>query len=190
MPSAALAYWTADRTAGLDDIHAQCAAGLISTAPNARLADENLRGYVMLVSAHFQGFCRDLHTECVQILSADPTLRPEVQAVIQFQSLAGRDLDGGNPRFEALRNDFNRFDLDLTAALAADPANAVRVTLLGHLNVWRNYVAHYKDTPPSQGGPFTLPTARAWQQACAGLAAELDRIIYDKLQTILKAPPW
>jgi hypothetical protein len=34
---------------------------------NPALLDENLRAYVLLLSAHFQGFCRDLYTECAQM---------------------------------------------------------------------------------------------------------------------------
>ncbi len=190
MPSAALTYWTADRTAGLDDIHAQCAAGLTSPAPNARLADENLRGYVMLLSAHFQGFCRDLHTECIQVVCNAIPASIEMRLMVQLQSLGGRDLDAGNARYEAIREDFERFGVDLRTGLGADPANAARVTMLSHLNLWRNYAAHYKKQPPAHGGPFVLPTVRAWQGACAGLATELDRIVYDKLSILIGAPPW
>jgi hypothetical protein len=47
----------------LAEIDAQCAASQVLAPPNPRLVDENLRGYVVLLSAHFQGFCRDLYTE-------------------------------------------------------------------------------------------------------------------------------
>jgi hypothetical protein len=115
--------------------------------PNPNLADENFRGYVMLLSAHLQGFCRDLHSECVQAIStaAPPTLR----FAIQLMGAAARQLDGANPRFQSIRDDFDRFGGSLTSELGANPANAARVTLLDHLNQWRNYAAHHKTVPRS-----------------------------------------
>ncbi|MBO0698134.1 MAG: hypothetical protein J2P46_07055 [Zavarzinella sp.] len=188
MPSNAQLSWRNDRLVRLNQVEAQCAAVLALAPPNPALADENLRGYVMLLSAHFQGFCRDLHTECVQIVTA--AISPAMQIMFQRQCATGRELDGANPRYETLRKDFDRFDIDLTAELAANPANSPRVTDLGHLNAWRNYAAHHRVTPPAHGGPFLLATARGWQNSCDGLAAELDRIMYNRLMGLTGAPPW
>jgi len=79
MPSKALLHWRNDRVPRLNEVDTQCAATL-AIAPLPNLADENLRGYVMLLSAHFQGFCRDLHTECVQIVAAvvDAAMQPMI----------------------------------------------------------------------------------------------------------------
>jgi len=35
---------------------------LFRSPPNPPLEDENLRRLIMLLSAHFQGYCRDLYT--------------------------------------------------------------------------------------------------------------------------------
>src|SRR4051794_3211595 len=101
MPSAALLRWQTDRLPRLAEVDAQCAATLAVVPPPA-LADENLRGYVMLLSAHFQGYCRDLHTECVQVVAA-ASASPAIEVVVQTQGIAGRELDGANPRYETLR---------------------------------------------------------------------------------------
>jgi hypothetical protein len=188
MPSHALQSWQNDRLPRLNAIDAQCDAVFALAPPNPDLADENLRGYVMLLSAHFQGFCRDLHTECVMVLatSAPPTLR----VVIQAMGIARRELDGANPRFQSLREDFGRFDVSLSVALSANPSNAPRLTLLDHLNKWRNYAAHHKTTLPADGGPFTLVTVRTWKAACDALAAELDGVMYNELSRIVGRPPW
>jgi hypothetical protein len=188
VPSNALLLWRNDRVIRLNDVDAQCAASLALVPPNANLADENLRGYVMLLSAHFQGFCRDLHTECVQATMA--AVVPAIRPLIQAQSLAGRNLDGANPRYATIRNDFERFGLDLQAALAGDPANLPRITHLDHLNSWRNYAAHHKTLAPPVGGPFVLATVRTWKGSCDGLAAELDRVMYNHLQAVTGTPPW
>jgi hypothetical protein len=131
MPSQALLVWQNDRMPRLDEIDIQCAT-TFGVVPPARLADENLRGYVMLLCAHFQGFCRDLCTECMQIVTASVPLA--MQFLIQSQCVAGRELERANPRYETLRKDFNRFGFELSTALAASAANATRITHLGHLN--------------------------------------------------------
>src|SRR5437764_1450832 len=70
MPSAALLHWQNERMPRLNEIDTQCAASLAQARPNPRLVDENLRGYVVLLSAHFQGFCRDLYVESSQIIAS------------------------------------------------------------------------------------------------------------------------
>jgi hypothetical protein len=187
MPSVALQDWQNIRMRRLSEVDAQCDT-TFGLTPVPDLADENLRGYIVLLSAHFQGFCRDLHSECVQVFTnAAPA---HLQQVIQLQCLTSRELDGANPKMEAIRKDFNRFDLELSIALSTDPANALLITHLGHMNLWRNYVAHYKNIPPLQGGPLSLVVVRMWKSACDGLAVELDRIMYDKLNAVLGTPPW
>ena len=49
MPSTALRHWQTDRLPRLAELDAQCAAALGLVPPNPRLADENLRGYVVLL---------------------------------------------------------------------------------------------------------------------------------------------
>jgi len=188
MPSRAYFRWRHDRSPRLAEVEAQCAATLASAAPNPLLADENLRGYVVLLSSHLQGFCRDLHTECVMVIAA--AVPAAMQFAIQSLGLSGRELDGANPKFETIRGDFERFALNLSAALSVQPANALRITHVGHLNLWRNYVAHHKLAPPTAGGPLTLPAVRDWRTSCDGLAAELDRIMYNQLRALTGAVPW
>src|ERR1700683_1426251 len=120
MPSASLLNWTNVRLPSLAHIDAQCAACVAATVPIPALIDENLRGYVMLLAAHFQGFCRHLHSECAQAASnAVP-----ISMRIMFQKLCqeGRELDMGNAKYEGIKADFKRFMFDLTAALTTDPA--------------------------------------------------------------------
>ena len=70
MASRSLIRWHSLRLSGLAVLDTQLAA----CPPGGVLAEENLRGLVMLLSAHFQGFCRDLYTECVTAaVNAMPT---------------------------------------------------------------------------------------------------------------------
>src|SRR5437763_544993 len=122
MPSAALLFWQTDRMPRLAQVEAQCAAIQALVPPNPPLLDENLRGYVMLLCAHFQGFCRDLYSDCAQlcVVGAPAGMR----AAVQCQFLAELKLNSGNPTVENIRTDFERFDFVLNLS-AADPANAL-----------------------------------------------------------------
>jgi hypothetical protein len=199
VPSAAFTRWQNDRMPRLGHTDAHCAAlftpsvataGLAApVAPSHPLAQESLQGYVMLVSGHFQGFCRDLYTECAQLCAA--AVRATMQSTIQAQFAAGLALNTGNPSIKNIRSDFERFGFVLNLEGAA-PGNPLRVTHLGHLNYWRNHVAHQKATPPPHGVPGALILAdiQAWRASCNGLASSLDDIMKHGLTSILGAAPW
>src|SRR5262249_16962412 len=94
MPSHSLQKWTAERADALNQIenaHQQVGG----TGPGRRYAmDQINHAYVALLSSHFQGFCRDLHTECAdQIISIAPA---HVWSLLRMQCLWGRALDKGN----------------------------------------------------------------------------------------------
>jgi hypothetical protein len=186
MPSAALLQWQNDRMPRLAEVDAQCAASLALVTANTRLVEENLRGYVLLLSAHFQGFCRDLYAECAQIIVSK--VRPRLQAIIQFQFMAHCKIDHGNPNLQNLREDFERFDFTLDVP-AADPANVACLAHLGMLNKWRNMAAHHGKIP---GGtpPLDYPSLQLWRASCDGLAMSLDDIMYNELRRILRRTPW
>ena len=187
MPSTALLHWRNDRMPRLAQIDAQCTASLAAVPPNAHLIDENLRGYVVLLSAHFQGFCRDLYTEAGQVITSK--VRPTLQPLIQNQFSVHRTLDHGNPNADNIAQDFNRFGIDLKVELNTDPANALRRQHLAALNRWRNVAAHQGTTLPP-GGPLSLPMLQAWRTSCDGLATSLERILYNQLRSLLRRPPW
>lgn len=169
----------------LAELDAQCAASLGLAPPHPYLVDENLRGFVLLLSAHFQGFCRDLYTECAQIVVSK--VRSSLQVLIQNQFTEHRRLDHGNPSLQNIREDFERFDFALDLG-AADPLNPARITHLGSLNRWRNAAAHHGNLPP--GPPLTLPNLRSWWASCDGLATSLDGILYNEMRTLLRRAPW
>ena len=172
MPSASLVRWQNDRMPRLGEVDAQCAASLALTPAQPNLVEENLRGYVLLLSAHFQGFCRDLYTESARVIVS--RVRSSLRGLIGAQFSAHRRLDHGNPHLENLRADFGRFGFILDLA-SANPANPARLHDLAALNTWRNVAAHHGQVPP--GLPLSLPLLRAWRQSCDGLATSLDDIL-------------
>lgn len=186
MPSASLQTWQNDRMPRLAEVDAHCAASAALAPPNALLAEESLRGYVMLLSGHFQGFCRDLYTECVQVIASQAP--PALQATVQAQFSAELKINTNNPTVETIRKDFERFAFTLD--FDTDPANAPRLTDLGHLNKWRNAVAHQKVSTPAGIPALTLAGVQGWKVSCDGLAIWLDGTMYNELQRILGAAPW
>jgi len=187
MPSTSLLHWRNERMARLAQLDSQCVATVGAPVPSPELIDENLRGYVMALSAHFQGFCRDLCTECSQII-VSKLRRPVLEVIIAEHFAAHRSLDRGNPNVENLIADFKRFGFRLDF-VAVDPANAARLAHLSTLNAWRNIAAH-QGRPTPAAGPLTLPLVQAWRHSCDGLAISLDDIMYNQLRTILRRKPW
>ena len=189
MPSAALTRWQNDRTPRLNEVDAHCAAVLALIPPNPTFLDETLRGFVLHLSAHFQGFCRDLYTECSQIWIA--SIPVGLRATAQAQCFAQLALEKGNPSHDNIKRDFSRFGflLNLQAAHAAGPH---QVTDLGHLNDWRNKAAHQGTQPLGGGVPgvLTLRTAQGWWASCDGLATSLDGIMRIEMLRIMGVAPW
>lgn len=130
MPSAAFTYWQNDRTPRLNEVDAHCAAVLAMVPPNPTFLDETLRGFVLHLSAHFQGFCRNLYTECSQIwIAAIPS---GLRATAQKQFSAQLALEKGNPTYDNIKKDFNRFGFLLNLQ-AVHPAGPQQVTDLGQV---------------------------------------------------------
>ncbi len=171
--------------ARLGHLDAQCAASLATMPPNVQLIDENLRGYVVLLSAHFQGFCRDLYAEATQIVIS--RVRLSLQLLMQVQFTTGLRLDQGNPNVNNIVEDFKRFGFRIDFP-TADPANTRRMAHLAALNRWRNIAAHHGTIPA--GALLDLPTLRIWWASCDALATSLDGIVYDELRRILRRAPW
>jgi hypothetical protein len=107
MPSAALLKWQNDRLPSLTHVDTQCAASVAAIPANPALVEENYRGYVLLLAAHFQGFCRDLHTECAQIIASK--VRPSLEILFQSQFSTRRELDRSNANVKSIIEDFSRF---------------------------------------------------------------------------------
>jgi hypothetical protein len=114
-----------------------------------------------------------------------------MRTTLQAQFAAALTLNTGNPTHETIRKDFERFGFSLDLEGAA-PGNSQCITHLGHLNYWRNHVAHQKGTPPPTGVPAILALAdiQAWRASCNRLASSLDDIMKQELGRILGVAPW
>ena len=187
MPSAALLKWQNERLPSLVQVDAQCVATVAAVPANLALIDENYRGYVLLLAAHFQGFCRDLHTECVQIIASK--VRPSLEILFQSQFSARRELDRGNANAKSIIEDFSRFGFSMKTQLDGIAGAVALKADLHTLNEWRNAAAHHNPSLPP-GGPLTVPLVQGWRNSCNLLATAIDKILYTQLRIRLRRQPW
>jgi hypothetical protein len=111
MPSVSWNEWNTTRAAELDEIEAAHAA-VGGSGPGRRYATEQVNhAYAVLLAAQFQGFCRDLHSECAEQFVRAMTLTP-VQAMVLVVFLLNRSLDRGNATPGGIGADFNRLNVE------------------------------------------------------------------------------
>ncbi len=194
MPSRSLRQWQTTARTALDEIAAAHAA-IGGTQRGRRYATQQInQAYAMMLSSQFQGFSRNLHSEAVDLLCAQPLLPPRDQRldILRVRLTEGRKLDSGNPNPGNIGSDFNRLGIEFWRMLKRNPANEARCKSLERLNDWRNAIAHQDFNPDRLGGRSTLllQDVRQWRATCEELATEFDAVIANHLAIILGAMPW
>jgi hypothetical protein len=191
MPSHSLIRWNGERADALDEIESAHAM-VGGTERGRRYATQQINySYVALLSSHFQGFCRDLHTECIERLVA--IFPAQLQGLLRAEFTWNRSLDRGNPHPGAIGSDFNRLGVDIWADVyVLDARNERRRELLQELIDWRNAIAHQDFDPVAPGGIPTLHLARvrAWRSGANALARSFDQAVYNYLQGVVGTAPW
>jgi hypothetical protein len=191
MPSISYQRWVTSRARALDGI-AHARAGMIGTRTARPYAVQQVnQAYALLIASQFQGFCRDLHSECVDHLVA-VIAPPALQALVRAEFTRSRKLDQGNAQPSNLAVDFGRFAVDFWAKVDQHPRSAGARSLLDELNRWRNAIAHQDFDPAKLGGRTTLQLARVrrWRAACGRLAKVFDAVLRRHLQTLTGNWPW
>jgi hypothetical protein len=193
MPSVSYRDWVSVRAAALDEIeNAHRAVG--GTGPGRRYATQQLNyAYAMLLSSQFQGFCRDLHSECIAHVVGSVT-PAALRTTLADEFRVHRRLDRGNPNPSNLGADFNRLGIDFwVAVLATDARNRQRRQALDDMNEWRNAIAH-QDFPATMirtGRPVLhLSQAQLWRRACDGLARSFDGVMRGYIHNLTGTAPW
>jgi hypothetical protein len=189
MPSNSLTAWLTHRKAKLDDFEAahQAVGG---SARGRRYATQQInQAYVVMLSSQFQGFCRDLHSECVDFLVGQAGGLAGIGAALA--SLARqRKLDTGNPNPGNLGSDFGRLGIEFwTIVNGWDARVATWQKRLQRLNDWRNAIAH-QDFTPVGSTEVQLSAVRQWRSACQGLARTFDHALSDYLNSLAGVQPW
>ncbi len=196
MPSRALARWLSEAQAELDELdEAQARAGSKRRTRHA-LARHLCRAYVVSLSAQFQRFCRDLHSEAAQRL-ADAVEPKAFRGAVLRLLTDGRRLDAGNATAGTLGPDFDRLGLPFLAELEARPENRRQRLDLERLNVWRNAIVHLDFTlKPGREklvrgtSPDSARDVRRFRRACDALAREIDRIVRAYVSGVVGGDPW
>lgn len=190
MPSSALEQWETTRREALDEIKAAHKA-VGGTARGRRFATLQVtHAYAMLLSSQFQGFCRDLHTESVDVI-VSRIAHASLGNVVSVALTQGRKLDQGNPNPGNLGSDFSRLGLKFWPAVdALDARNPRRRDVLERINTWRNAIAHQDWTKvPGQSRRLHLKSVQGWRSACSALATSFDRAVGAHLGSLAGAPP-
>lgn len=190
MPSNALQLWRAKRAEELDQIaHAHLLIG--GGGPGRRYATQQInQAYCVLLSSHFQGFCRDLHDEAINQL-VNGVANQGMQGILRKVLQLGRKLDVGNPNGGNIGSDFNRFGLAFWDEVRNhDKRNDGRKAHLEDMNEWRNAVAHQDIDPAKLGGTLCLARIETWRGACNGLAQSFDRVMRCQIYLVTGITPW
>ena len=193
MPSSSLQRWFGERAAALTDLE-NAHRSVRGSGVGARAAAQQInQAYTMLLSGQFQGFCRDLHSECAGGLVGS-VAAPDLRELLFDSLVFSRRLDRGNPNPGNIGSDFNRFDVVFwTVVDGHRPENAARRAALEELNEWRNAIAHQDfSTSMLRAGRahLTLGQVRLWRKAGGGLARSLDEVMRDHLRTFTGSAPW
>jgi hypothetical protein len=189
MPSQSLQNWLNDRAQALDEIEsAHRRVG--GTRRGRRRSTRQINyAYTVLLSSQFQGFCRELHDECLDHLVqwvAPVGLRAGFKASL----LLSRKLDTGNPNPGNLGSDFGRFGVDFwDAVYQLDARNRERRDQLQRLNEWRNAIAH-QDPRVLARRPLHLHQVREWRRVCENLADCFDEVMRSHIESITGVSPW
>lgn len=192
MSSRALRNWKTRSRKVLDEVEAAHAVVGGGRGARAFARQQINQAYVVLLSSQFQRFCRDLHDEAIDLLSAHTAfaaLAPLLRASLSY----ARRLDSGNPNPSNILSDFNRFGIDLWALVAQqDVRTPRRRERLEALNRWRNAIAHHDFRSPHLRGKDTVRIAeiRRWRSACDGLTVDFDKVIRLYLKSVCGRAPW
>lgn len=206
MPSLALQEWLGTRSVQLDELDA--AHGAVGGAgPGRRYATRQLNhAYTVVLAAQFQGFCRDLHTESVDVVAdtigsisfAGSVNRSAIAGIVLNALTHSRQLDRGNAHPGSLGASFDSFDLEIWSdARRLDARTARRSVRLEQLNIWRNAIAHQDfDFSRHQLEVLAgmtrlgLDQVRMFRSCCDQLAVTFDRVLARHLESIVGGRPW
>ena len=189
MPSRSLQEWQKRRQTPLRelrDAHRQV-GGL---RRGRRWATRQINhAYAVVLASQFQGFCRDLHEECVShcaaALLANSVRLSETVSAASVRWIAGM-------RYETISRDFRRFRTDIWRdGRSLDPQTQMRQNMLEDLNSWRNAIAHDDFTHPAVAGKtMTLHQVTDYHRACNRLAVTFDAVMRTQLNQLLGSWPW
>lgn len=195
MVSVAKGEWDTTAKARLDELESVHVAAQ-GTNRGRRWGTEQLnRSMFLTLVAQFQTYCRDLHDEAVEVHVAHGNVRQG--AILRMLLTQGRRLDVGNPRTDALENDFSRLGFKLLPALRSrGQLTTKRLEQLDVLIDFRNLISHGQEAAihafiSANDIAATLGAFRRYRRSVTSLVSTMDRVVSDELRAGLQVPaPW
>lgn len=193
--SRSLEAWHGESSGQLDEI--EVVHGKVEgTGVGRRVLTQQVNfAYAALVTAHFQRYCRSVHSEASQVIVA--TVSEEaIAGVLEGLLTENRVLDKGNPTPGNLGSDFRRFGFAFWDAVEEDDKrNARRKAKLEQLCEWRNGIAHgdiSRKLAAERLVPerVTLDACKDWRRALNGLAVSIDKVVADQCENLGCSRPW
>lgn len=190
MPSIAFTRWKSGSLRALDEIEAAHRA-VAGRGAGRRFARQQIgHAYVVMLSSHFQRFCRDLHSEAADYLMKQLS-SAALREVFLNNLVHARKLDSGNPNPGNLGADYARLEMEFWLLVAAcDPRTAGRRAKLEELNRWRNAIAHQDFRRVGGHDGVQLTDVRKWRAACEALAVAFDNAVRRHLTSLVGVAPW
>jgi hypothetical protein len=192
MASTSYGEWRKVRSVALDEM-AQAHVAVGGSQRGRRYATQQInRSYAVLLASQFQGFCRDLHSECVDHLVNSMT-PAAMQPIVRAEFTLNRQLDSKNAQPGSIGSDFGRLGVDFWKQVHAHHAmNSARQGVLDRLNAWRNAIVHQNFDPAKLGGTtaLRLSTVRDWRRDCGYLARSFDAVMRTHIHSLTGAFPW
>jgi hypothetical protein len=162
--SVALEEWRGASSRSLDEIESLHRLAEASSQSGPELKQQIVYAYATQTLAHFQRYCRAVHSEATGVL-AGAVAPPGLEEVTRILFVRNRFLDRGNPTPASLGSDFARFGFRLWPELeAVDRSNLRRREELGQLCEWRNGITHGDIAPKRAAGrliPRMAPVTRS-----------------------------
>jgi hypothetical protein len=194
--SVALEEWRGASARTLDELESLHRL-VEETSPSApALTRQIAYAYAALTLAHFQRYCRAVHTEAVDALVGEMPGSAELARVLGGVMVERRFLDRGNPTPSNLEQDFMRFRFKLWPNVEADDErNRRRKEKLMQLCGWRNAIAH-GDISRRQAAGKLVPreldfeACRDWRRALDGLAVSIDAVTARHCRVLGRSEPW
>ncbi len=197
VPSNALLDCKTDRATRLDRLLAAHRTVRGANSGRRWITDELNHSLILRLASEFQGFARDLHDETSKVVvHALAPNHPARQASLRAPYRARRRLDRGNADPDALRADFELFDMNLWIELQQRyPSRTPRWRQqLSLLNTARNGLVHDDGQRVRQvqanGWLLTLPFIHRWRIALDGLATGMDHVIGHYVHRSFGVPRW
>jgi hypothetical protein len=193
--SQSLEDWKRESAAELDEV--EVVHGKVEgTGVGRRVFTQQVNfAYAALLTAHFQRYCRSVHSEASQVIVA--TVSDEALAgVLEGLLTENRLLDKGNPTPGNLGSDFRRFGFAFWEAVEnQDERSKKRKEKLEQLCEWRNGISHGDISRKRAEGKLvpdnvTLKVCKGWRRALNGLAVSIDIVTAAQCENLGCTAPW